>query len=162
MNKFLTAATLLLIITFNLGAKAQISAEDQKATEKVCAAFQDGFKKWDYAGMSNLFTENGVLLSPEGEIVRGRAALRAHYLHLFAYFETQPIPDKTTCEDSNWQTRYVTPGIVLISYTSETTNYFGDKTRSDKLSYAALLVKKNNQWLAEQVTATRIPDTSGQ
>ena len=38
-----------------------------------------------------------------------------------------PKADKTTHQDTDWNTRYLAPGMILVTYTSEDISYFGER-----------------------------------
>jgi hypothetical protein len=110
----------------------------------------------DANALTGVFTENGTHIDPMGKIMQGRSNLLSLYTNLFSYFKSLPKPDKSTTNVTNQDARYIAPGVILTTYTEETTNYIGDKTSSMKYSYAILIVKKNGKWLCEQVTMTPV------
>lgn len=156
MKQILTTAALLLTTVFSFNAKAQISEKDKDDIKKVYEAAATAFQKMDATALSNIFTDNGTHINPMGKITQGRSNLLSLYTNLFSYFKTQPRPDKSTTNLTNQEARYIAPGVILTTYTEETTNYSGDKASSEKYSFAILLVKKNGKWLCEQVTMTPV------
>lgn len=160
MKQLITTAALLLITVFSFHAKAQqVSDEDLKDIEKVYADFGAAFEKFDAQAATNLYTENGVHIDPTGKITRGRKGLLTYYIQLFSYFKSLPKPDKMTHQDSDWNTRYLAPGLIEVSYTSADIKTYGDKTETIKFSMAIILKRIGDKWLAEQVAMTPVTET---
>jgi len=156
MSSFLKTAALLLTLSFALNLNAQISAADQKGIEECYNAFMAAFDKLDATAIGPLFTENAEHISPMGEVIRGRANLVTFYTNLFAFFKSQPKPDKTETVNTAWQNRYLAADLILATYTSTDTHHFGDKVKEDKMTVAVLLRKTGGKWLAELVTLTPV------
>lgn len=155
----MTTAALLLATMFSFNAHAQkVSEEDQKDIQKVYAAFTTAFEKQDAQATASLYSENGVHIDPTGKIIRGRKDLLAFHVQLFKLFSEMPKADKTTHQDSDWDSRYLAPGMILVTYTSQDVSYYGEKTRSDKFSMSVILKRTGNQWLAEQVAMTPVTE----
>lgn len=155
----MTTAALLLATLFSFNARAQkVSDEDLNDIQKVYAAFTTAFEKQDAQAAASLYADNGIHIDPLGKIVRGRKDLLAYHVQLFKMFSEMPKADKTTHQDTDWNTRYLAPGMILVTYTSEDISYFGEKTRSDKFSMSVILKRTGNQWLAEEVTMTPVTD----
>lgn len=155
----MTTAVLLLATMFSFNVHAQkVSDEDQKDIQKVYTAFTTAFEKQDAQAAASLYSENGIHIDPLGKIIRGRKDLLAYHVQLFKLFSEMPKADKTTHQDTDWNTRYLAPGMILVTYTSEDINYFGEKTRSDKFSMSVILKKTGDQWLAEQVAMTPVTE----
>ena len=159
MKQLTTSAAALLFILFTFTARAQkLSDYDQQDVEKVYADFTAAFQKLDAQAAVDLYTDNGLHIDPMGKIIRGHKELLAYHTNLFAYFKSLPKPDKTTHRDYDWNSRYVAPGLVMVSYTSEDINSFGDKIRRDKYSMAVLLKRVGDKWLADEVAMTPVAE----
>jgi uncharacterized protein (TIGR02246 family) len=159
MKQLMTTATLLLLIVFSFNADAQkLSESDQKDIEKVYADFTAAFEKMDAQATVNFYTGNGIHIDPDGQIVRGRKDLLAFHEKLFAWFKSLARPDKTIHQDTDWNTRYLAPGLIQVTYTSGNVRYFGDKHYKEKFSIAAILKRVGDKWLAEQVAMTPVND----
>jgi len=163
MSKVLKTAALLLLIAFcaqNLNAQA-ISDADKKGVEACYNNFMAAFEKMDAAAIGALFTENAVHINPMGTIVRGRANLTAHFTGFMEFLKSQPKPDSSKSENSDWQNQYLAKDLILATYTSKDTHTFGDKAVVETMSLAILLRKKGEQWLAELVTLTPVVPMPG-
>lgn len=155
----MTTAALLLTTFLSFNVQAQkVSDEDLKDIQKVYAAFSASLAQQDAQAMTSLYAENGVHIDPTGKITRGRKDLLAFHTQLFSFFKSLPKPDKTTHQDSNWDYRYLAPGLIIVTYTSEDISYYSEKTRSDKFSMSIILKRTGDQWLAEQVAMTPVTD----
>ncbi|MBP6828617.1 MAG: nuclear transport factor 2 family protein [Saprospiraceae bacterium] len=162
MSNFLKMAALLLCISFAPTLRAQtISDADQKGAEECYNAFMSAFDKLDASGLGSWFTENAEEINPMGEIVRGRANLVSSYTNLFAFFKTQPKPDRVEHNNTNSRSRYLAADLMSWTYTSENVSHFGDKTRSEKMSVSVLLRKTGSKWLLEQITLTPVAPMPG-
>jgi uncharacterized protein (TIGR02246 family) len=58
-------------------------SEDEKAIRGMAASFSEAFGKGDAKAIAAMFTEQGEAIDTEGNAIRGRAALEAHYSGLF-------------------------------------------------------------------------------
>ncbi len=59
-------------------------AEDEKAIRAMIAGFEQAFGKGDAPAIAGLFTEMGEAIDLDGNAIRGREAIRAHYADRFA------------------------------------------------------------------------------
>ena len=157
MKHLFTAALLLITTTFCMQAKAQkISEADSKATGKVYQDMMVAFGNMDADGVANLYTENGTHISPEGQIVTGRSALKAFYQRLFEMFKTFPKPDKTDMNPTGWNSRYLSSDVILVNYNDEQSNHFGNKIEKEAFAMSVILKKTKDGWLCDQVTMTPV------
>lgn len=157
MKHLFIAATLLLTTTFSMNVNAQkISEADDKSIGKLYGEMMMAFGKFDAAAFAGLYTENGTHISPDGQIVTGRAALKEHYEKLFAWFKTLPKPDKTDMKQTGWNPRYLGNDLILAEYTDEQTKHFGNKVEKEIFAFSVLLKRSNDSWLCEQVTMTPV------
>ncbi|MCC6460508.1 MAG: nuclear transport factor 2 family protein [Saprospiraceae bacterium] len=151
-----TVLLLCFACTARLNAQA-ISAADQKGIETCYNGFMAAFDHMDAATFGSLLTENAEHISPMGELVRGRDNLVAYFGRLFEFFKTQPKPEKFERKNDNWQSRYLSPDLILSTYVSTETITAGGAAHSEKNTLSVLLRKQNGIWLAELITLT--PET---
>lgn len=157
MKQLFIAATLLLTTTFSMNVNAQkVSDEDLKGTEKVYKAMMSAFGRLDAAGFAGYYTENGTHISPDGQIVTGRAALTEYFKKLFAWFMTLPRPDKMDNNQTNWNTRYLSNDLIMVNYNDEHTNHFGNKVEKETFAMSVILKRTKDGWLCEEVTMTPV------
>lgn len=153
MKQFIIAA-LLLATTFCQQAHAQLSDADTKSTQALYEKITNAFSRGDAAAVAATYTENGTHISPDGQIITGRAALQSFFEKLFTFLQSQPKPDKQEASQNNWNARYLSKDLVTITYNDEQVSHYGDKT--DKKVYAlnVILKKTKEGWLCEQVSMT--------
>lgn len=157
MKHLFTAAILLLATIFSFTANAQkISIADSTATTKVYLEMRSAFGRFDAAGLAGYYTEKGTHISPDGQIVTGRAALTEFYKKLFAWFMTLPRPDKMDNNQTNWNTRYLSDDLILVNYNDEQTLHFGNKAEKEVFAMSVILKRTKDSWLFEQVTMTPV------
>ena len=157
MTQLLIAATLLLTTTFSMNVNAQkVSDEDLKGTEQVYKAMMSAFGRLDAAGIAGYYPENGTHISPNGQIVTGRAALTEYFKKLFAWFMTLPRPDKMDNNQTNWNTRYLSNDLIMVNYNDEHTNHFGNKVEKETFAMSVILKRTKDGWLCEEVTMTPV------
>lgn len=155
--KQLFIAAMLLTATFSMNVNAQkISEADSVGIGKVYGEIMMAFGRFDATASAGYYTENGTHISPDGQIVTGRAALKKHYEKLFAWFKTLPKPDKTDMKQSDWNTRYLSNDLILVEYNDEHTNLFGNKTEKEVFAISVILKRTKDSWLCEQVTMTPV------
>jgi uncharacterized protein (TIGR02246 family) len=157
MSNISKMAALQLCCCFALNLRAQtISTADQQGIETTYNAFMAAFEHLDAAAMGPLFTENAEVISPMGEITRGRDNLVVMYTGLFNYFKSLPKPNRSERQNTNWQSRYLAPDLIVATYTEASTSYFGEKKNTEKLTQTVLLRKTGGNWLAELITLTPV------
>ena len=151
----LLACCAFALFAQNLQAQA-ISAADQKGIEECYNAFMAAFEKMDASSTGPWLTENAEQIVPTGEIIRGRANIVASMAGFMGFLKTQPKPDSTATKNVNAQTRYLAPDLILYSYTEESTQHFGNKSKTEKTSTTVLLRKVGSKWLADLITLTPV------
>jgi len=157
MKQLFVAATLLLTTTFSMSVNAQkISDADDKSIGKIYQGIMMAFGKFDAAAVAGFYTENGTHISPDGQIITGRAALKEYFEKLFAWFKTLPKPDKTDRKETGWNARYLSNDLILAEYTDEHANHFGNKVEKETFAMSVILKRTNGGWLCEQVTMTPV------
>jgi uncharacterized protein (TIGR02246 family) len=81
-KRFLLA--LLAILLTGPALAAPTEAELMQAATELARQYDTNYAKQDPAGMASLYAADGVLVSPAGPLVRGRAALAEYYTKRFA------------------------------------------------------------------------------
>ncbi len=153
LNCFIFCA--FALFTQNIQAQT-ISAADQAGITACYNAFMAAFEKLDAAAIGPLLTENAEQIIPTGEIVRGRANIVASMEGYMAFLKTQPKPDRMETKNVAQQNRYLSTDLILTTYTEESTLYFGDKSRTEKMTTSVIMRKINGKWLADLITLTPV------
>lgn len=151
-----------LIFAVCSAAFAQTPADD-KAVVDVYNQAMKAFEKQDAQALTSLFTENAEHITPLGSIIRGKESLQAGYAGLFKMFAQMPKPDRSTREVVNQKNRYITPELLISTYTEKITSHFGTKSTVEELTSSVILSKKEGRWLIENLTLTPVapvPDYS--
>lgn len=157
MKQFFTAAMLLIATTFCSQVKAQkVSDADTKSISKFYENMMGSFGNGDAEATASYYTENGIHISPEGQVIAGRAALKVFYQKLFEMFRSFPKADKTEMNQSNWNTRYLSNDLIHVTYTDETTSHYGNKIEKEAFAISVVLKRTKDSWLCEQVTMTPV------
>jgi len=151
----LFACCAFLLFAQSLQAQS-VSAADQKGIEECYNVFMTAFEKLDASGIAPWLTENSEQVLPTGEIIRGRANIVASMAGYMQFLKTQPKPDRTETKNLNTQSRYLAPDLILYTYTEESTQHFGDKSNTEKMTNAILLRKMSGKWLIELISLTPI------
>ncbi len=160
MKKITFLAALLFAVCSATFAQ---TASDDKAIAEVYNQAMKAIEKQDAQAMTALFTDNAEHITPIGSIVRGKEAVQANFVGLFKMFAQLPKPDRSTREVLNMKNRYITPELLLSTYTEKTTSYFGTKANVEEMTSSVLLSKKGDKWLIESLTlipVTPMPDFS--
>ena len=134
---------------------AQTSSDD-KAVIEVYNQAMKAFEKQDAQAITALFTDNAEHITPLGGIVRGKEAVQANFVGLFQLFAQMPKPDRSTREVINMKNRYITPELLISTYTEKTTSHVGNKSTVEEMTSSVLLSKKGDKWLIESLTLTPV------
>ena len=81
---FAVAFALVLVLGTSARAAAVTEPDLLAAATDLGHRYDSTYAAKDAAGMAQLYTPDGVLVSPSGPIVRGRDALKAYYVRRFA------------------------------------------------------------------------------
>lgn len=142
----------LLIFSF-FSAKAQTDT-DNKIINEVYTQAMKAFENQDAKGLTALFSETATHITPMGDIVRGKEVLLNNYVNLFKMFAQMPKPNRSTSEVLNQENRYLTPELLLSTYTQKDTHFFGTEKKVEEMTYVVLLAKKSGKWLIESLSIT--------
>lgn len=147
---------ILLALSLGSACAQSLSAADQKAIDETMTLGQTAFQKMDISILTPLFSENVEQIVPDGTIVRGKANVSAGIGAYMSYLKTQPKPDRVESKKTSEQYRYLMPDLVLATYSEETTTFFGDKSKAEKMTTAMILHKINGKWLVELIALTPV------
>lgn len=148
---FVTAA-----LSFNRAAAQSLTPADKAGIEKVYEGFMAAFDRHDAAAIAAAFTENGTHVSPEGDIVVGRPALKTYFEKLFVYLGSLPKADKTESSQGNWNMRYLASGQVLVTYTDDQVMHAGNQVISTHFATCVVLKNTAAGWLCDLVSLTPV------
>src|SRR5712692_1221018 len=132
-------------------AQSDHSADDQ-ALVKIREDIQTAFNAHDAKGVAAVFTTDGDLRSPDGELVKGRAAIEKFYAALFSG------PDKAAkiALAPGLDTRYLGANVAIMNGRAEVTGAIGPDEKESP-AYTALttsdVVKRTGTW---QILSSRV------
>jgi uncharacterized protein (TIGR02246 family) len=116
-----------------LGATA-----DEKAVLDGVAAFAKAYEAANAAAIADLFLDESMIVSPEGNAVRGKAAVAAMYDAAFK--ESSGLKLEPTVEDI----RFLTPDLARVEGKTRLSTSNGDA--SEFTGFSALLVRRGGNW----------------
>jgi uncharacterized protein (TIGR02246 family) len=116
-----------------LGATA-----DEKAVLDGVAAFAKAYEAANAAAIADLFLDESMIVSPEGNAVRGKAAVAAMYDAAFK--ESSGLKLEPTVEDI----RFLTPDLARVEGKTRLSTNNGDA--SEFTGFSALLVRRGGNW----------------
>ena len=123
-------------------AKDPTTADDEKALQKIQAAYVKAFKAGDAKALAAFWTPDGEFVDAEGKSFRGRKAIEKE----FAAFFTQ---EKGVALEINTDTlRFVSPTVVLESGHARLSHPDGSSTSA---SYNIVYTKHDGKWLMASV-----------
>ncbi len=145
MNKTVLGCALLIGFAVTLNRAVADEIDDVRATiQKYVQAFNQA----DSAGLADSWSENGVWVSPTGDRIVGREAIRAA---MEDYFKD----GGAHIEVINPQIRIVAPTVAVEEGQARVTRQGDLPTIS---SYIAIHVKEEGGWKLESVRETAVPD----
>jgi uncharacterized protein (TIGR02246 family) len=124
------------------------SAEDKIIREKS-KAFLEAFNRGDAAAVASHYAKDGEIVDKAGKITRGREAIQKELEAFFSKNKGAKLDH--SCE----AVRLVTPEVIIERGCMTLTPSTGEPARS---RYTAVIVKRDGQWLIENLRTT---DDSG-
>ena len=138
-------------------------ADDVVAVEQVVrlsAALNDG-RSW--TALAALYTDDGLLLRPNGEQVAGRDAIEASYAAGSASRRTRHLCGGTLVDVDGDTARAVTP-VLLFTWDASDTGSVAEATGPAIGEFADALVRTGDGWrIAERIATVtaRVPTGAG-
>jgi uncharacterized protein (TIGR02246 family) len=130
-------------------AAAGKPAEPQSAEEKIIRekvkAYLDAFNRGDAAAVAAHYAKDGEVVDKTGKITKGREAIQKELEALFA--NNKGVKVDQTCE----AVRLVTPDVIIERGCITLTMPKGQPAQN---RYTAVLVKRDGQWLIENLRTT--------
>ena len=123
--------------------------EEEKAIRSSVDAFAQAFSKGDAKAIAGLFTENGEAVDPDGEAIRGREALEAHYAARLAEIPGARI------ETGVESVKPLAPGVATVNGRSRVLGSDGSEVGGAR--FAATFVERDGKWLVASLR--ELPDT---
>jgi uncharacterized protein (TIGR02246 family) len=126
------------------------NAAEEKAIDKVRAAYVKAFNAGDARALTAFWTPDGEFVDAEGHSFRGRNAIEKEFAAFLG--ESKGV----TLEISPDSVRFVSPGVALESGTSRVTRSSDGATNT--AGYNIVHVKKDGQW--QMASVRELPYTA--
>lgn len=120
--------------------------EDEKPVRALLASFSTNYNAAKAEDLVALFTDDGALVNGEGEVLRGRAEILAHYKAAFAQEHIAQL------QGNAHSMRFLTPDVAQID--GEFGLYGGKSSEGDPVQtgrFSVLAVRKGGQWKLAEV-----------
>jgi uncharacterized protein (TIGR02246 family) len=124
--------------------KTSETAEDQIIREKT-KAFMEAFNRGDAAALAAHYAKDGEIVDTTGKTTRGREAIQKQLESFFSKNKGAKL--EQNCE----AVRLVTPEVIIERGCMTLTSTAGPPARN---RYTAVLVKRDGQWLIENLRTT--------
>ncbi len=162
MLGLLTIATVVLWLpnasTITHVASSRDSVTDVRVATSLLDEFKQAWRSADGATLGSLFTEDGDLIIPTGELLRGQAKVAGFYTSVFAHGYRGSSTSATIA-----QIRHITDDIMLVDaewVISGAVTAEGASKPPERGILAVILKRNGAQWrvaaLREQASATRV------
>ena len=155
MNRTRLALCTLAAVGLLAWAAGQCRADDEAAVRKTVEAYVAAFNRGDAAALAALWTEDGAIVTPEGETVKGRKAIQEGFQRFFKENPGAKVEVKTTSVQVQGGKTATEEGTARVTVAGQP---------PDESTYTASYVKRDGQWLLASVTeaaaAPRRPTTS--
>jgi uncharacterized protein (TIGR02246 family) len=137
----------LVIVAMSLGMAAvevvgaeQISAEEQKTLDAVLDKWSEAFNSHDAEALSRHYTEDVLMILPDGTKLQGRAAVRKFFVRLFS--EHPNVKNS----GSDVTHRKLAQGVILEDGIWEESEH-SSEINWTRGRYMVILVQRNEKWL---------------
>ena len=141
-----------MVLTGVLGAvPVQVAGQntapaEEEAMRKLIAGFAEAWNNHDAQGMAANWAEDGDYTGPEGQYVKGRAAIEAFLTdaHSYGNFATSKLA--ATTKDF----RFIAPEVAVVNADIEITgqrDFFDKPVPAQKAVSTWVFLKKDGKWL---------------
>ena len=122
---------------------------EQKAVADAIESFSKVYGSADAQGLSGFFTDDVVLIDPEGTETRGKASVAEMYA---ASFQENP---GLKLETQVAEVRFITPDVARVEGQTRLSSATGDA--SEFTRFSSLLVRKSGKWQAAEIREFTAP-----
>lgn len=131
---------------------AGVSSAEEQGVRAAFAGFLQAYSKGDAAAMAAQFTEDGVLIDSELNVIKGREAIARNYADIFAETDGKPVPATAQIDAIS----FLTPDVARVEGTFKlqpeeegSAGYEG--------TFRALGVRQGGKWLIAEVRDDPVP-----
>jgi len=129
--------------------KFTASTPEEKAVMAAIGVFSKTYSAGDHATLASYFTDDAVIVDPEGNETRGKAAIGEMY---GASFQENP---GLKLESEVAEVRFITPDVARVEGQTRLSSAGGDATEFTRFS--SLLVRKDGKWRAAEIREYTAP-----
>jgi len=136
-------------------ARGQMSATPSKAdAQKWSDAWTDARNKGDWAAYTQFFTTDATVVTSDGTMDGGRAAIQRRTQEFFGAGVYKGAQTKNTVLSVSG----ITPDVIVVDATFELTNIPGGGTRTGRTT--TVMVRQGNEWKAA-ASRSMVPTKAG-
>jgi uncharacterized protein (TIGR02246 family) len=122
---------------------------EEKSVLDAVEVFARTYTAGDHAALASYFTDEAVIIDPDGNETRGKAAIGAMY---GSSFQENP---GLRLEPEVAEVRFITPDVVRVEGQTRLSSANGDATEFTRFS--SLLVKKDGKWRSAEIREYTAP-----
>jgi uncharacterized protein (TIGR02246 family) len=130
-------------------ARFAASTPEEKSVMEAVEVFSKTYSAGDHAALTGFFTDDAVIVDPEGNETRGKAAIGAMY---GSSFRENP---GLKLESEVAEVRFITPDVARVEGQTRLSSANGDATEFTRFS--SLLVKKDGKWRSAEIREYTAP-----
>lgn len=128
-------------------------AEDQAALMELGKQAYEAFDARDAKRFANVYAEDVVFISPDGEVLLGRDAVEKAHVELFKQWSNTK---KVSSEMSNNTFRVISSDVVISHWIDKTTYMIDGKSVTESIAFSNTCVKKDGKWQSAAFSMTPI------
>jgi uncharacterized protein (TIGR02246 family) len=129
--------------------KFAASTPEEKSVIAAVEVFAKTYSAGDHATLASFFTDDAVIVDPDGNETHGKPAIGAMY---GASFQENP---GLKLESKVAEVRFITPDVARVEGQTRLSSASGDATEFTRFS--ALLVKKDGKWRSAEIREYTAP-----
>ncbi len=136
----LTLGVLVLLFGCSSLFGGELTVEAQKLVNRELKAWVTAYNNHDATAVAKLYAEDANMMTPDGTMVEGRAAIKKSYEETFS--KNPSVKAKLTKVSH----RLIAPGVVAEDGTWEESGH-SEANQPSKGLYCSILLKKDGKWL---------------
>ncbi|MEO6037409.1 MAG: SgcJ/EcaC family oxidoreductase [Saprospiraceae bacterium] len=151
MFHYLKMAALLLLTALCAQLNAQTASTDEKAVFALLETDIAAFAARDIDRFIAVYAEDADFISPQGNLLHGREAIRQAHVALFTMM---PKVEKNSGEYLDRKARFLTADHALVTAHWKSTQTMAGVSRTQEITFSMAVRRTNGQWLIELFTLT--------
>jgi len=127
-------------------------AQQEANVWSAIKSMQDAFYTFDAQAFAGNFTDDGILVSPMGQIMRGQSIIEKAHKPLFKMWGAPPADVKYSL--GNKSCTFIKDDLALVTYTLTSQN--GGATGNGQTTFSGLVKNENGKWKVHHLQLTRV------